>query len=215
MISADGERYRETGLGWPDAMAAVGPAARVAARERVRAGPGRAPGGALAGRLLESGLEFRLGRVYRMLRDDWETVIADLGVNAPQAALLRAVAERPGSELGELAQWMHTDAMNAGRLAEHLERAGLVSAACDPGHRQRRVLWPAGNGSAVAGELARRAAVQDSRVAGLLGSADLACLHRPLDHLESVLASGRLQTSGLEWDKEASQETGGGHEPPS
>jgi hypothetical protein len=39
-----------------------------------------------------------------MLRGAWEEKIADLGLTAPQAALLRAVAQRPGSGLRELAR---------------------------------------------------------------------------------------------------------------
>ena len=210
MMSTGWEGYRVTGLGWPGAMAPVSAARRVAARERAGAGSGRAPAGAYAGWLLESGLGLRLGRVHRMLRGAWEAVIADLGLSPPQAALLRVVAERPGSGLRELARRMHTDAMNAKRLADHLERVGLVSSVSDPGHRQRRVLRPTGKGSAVAGELARRAAAQDRRVASLLSPAGLAQLQSLLDRLESVLASGLPPASGLERRGVGSQGEGGG-----
>ena len=209
MMSMGWEGYPETGLGWPDAMAPVSAAQRVAARERAGAGSRRAPGGVPAGWPLESGLGFRLGRAHQMLRGAWEVVIADLGLSPPQAALLRVVAERPGSGLRELARRMHTDAMNAKRLADHLECAGLVVSASDPGHRQRRVLRPTGKGSAVAGELARRAAARDRRVASLLGPGGLAQLQNLLDRLESVLASGLPPASGLEWRSEGSQGEGG------
>jgi DNA-binding MarR family transcriptional regulator len=206
MMSVGWEGYPETGLGWPDVMAPVSAARRVAARERAGAGSRRAP----AGWPLESGLGFRLGRVHRMLRGAWEVVITDLGLSPPQAALLRAVAEQPGSGLRELARRMHTDAMNAKRLADHLERTGVIASASDPGHRQRRVFRPTGKGTVVAGELARRAAAQDRRVARLLGAADLAQLQNLLNRLESVLASGLPPASGLERHRAGSQGKGGG-----
>ncbi|HUY51282.1 MAG TPA: MarR family winged helix-turn-helix transcriptional regulator [Streptosporangiaceae bacterium] len=149
--------------------------------EPKEAGPPSRPG-------LEPGLGFRLGRAHRMLRAAWEEVISDLGLSPPQAALLRAAAQRPGCGLRELARQMHTDPMNAKRLADHLERAGLVASVSDPGHRQRRVLRPTERGAAVAAELARRAAAHQRRLAILIGPAELAQLQGLLNHLESALA---------------------------
>src|SRR5579875_1692870 len=110
--------YCETGLGWPDAMAPAGSAETSQAT------------GELA---LEAGLGFRLGRAHRLLRAAWEQIIADLGLSPPQAALLRAVAQQPGCGLRELARRVQTDAMNAKRLADHLERAGAVGARAGDG----------------------------------------------------------------------------------
>jgi DNA-binding MarR family transcriptional regulator len=178
--------YRETGLGWPDVMAPAGRSEPGGAGEQDRAGLSQEAGGPA----LEAGLGFRLGRAHRMLRAAWEQVIADLGLSPPQAALLRAVAQRPGCGLRELARLMHTDAMNAKRLADHLERAGLVASSSDPGHRQRRVLRLTGPGAALAGELARRAAEHQRSLACLAGPAEVARLLDLLDHLELAVASG-------------------------
>jgi DNA-binding MarR family transcriptional regulator len=180
--------YPVTGLGWPEVTAPPRPVLPDGG-ERREAGSRQAAPGLPAP--LESGLGFRLGRAHRMLRGAWEEAIADLGLTAPQAALLRAVAQRPGSGLRELARQVCTDAMNAKRLADHLERAGLVSSAPDPGHRQRRVFRPAGSGAAIAAELARRAAAHDRLLASALGTAELAGLQRLLDRLDAVLASRR------------------------
>ena len=147
-LIADRAGFRETGLGWPDAMAPVGRG------ERER-GERAQPADELP---LESGLGFRLGCAHRLLRAAWEEAIADLRLSPPHAAVLRKVAQWPGCGLRELARRLRTDAMNAKRLAGHLERAGLVVPAADPGHRQRRVLRPTEQGAALAGELTRRAA---------------------------------------------------------
>lgn len=136
---------------------------------------------------LESGLGFRLGRVHRMVRDAWGERIAGLALTPPQAAMLRAVCEWPGSGLRELARRTHTDAMNAKRLLDHLERRDLVRSAPDSGHRQRRVVHATAAGTALAGEVARRAGAWDRLIGRRLGSGELAELHRLLARLESAL----------------------------
>ncbi len=187
--------YCETGLGWPDAMAPAGSAETSQAT------------GELA---LEAGLGFRLGRAHRLLRAAWEQIIADLGLSPPQAALLRAVAQQPGCGLRELARRVQTDAMNAKRLADHLERAGLVSSSADPGHRQRRALWPTGQGTELAAELARRAAKHQRWLARLIGPADVARLLGLLDRLEAAAASGPPPGSVARCREEVRAAPGGG-----
>lgn len=142
-----------------------------------------------AGSPLEADLGFLMGRAHRMLRAAWEEAIADLGLSPPQAALLRAAAQQPGCGLRELARRMGTDAMNAKRLADHLEQASLVSSAPDPGHRQRRALRPTRHGTAVARELARRAAAHQRRLADLVGPSQYATLLSLLGHLEAAFAA--------------------------
>ena len=136
---------------------------------------------------LESGLGFRLGRAHRILRDGWERQIADLGLTPPQAAMLRAACEWRGSGLRELARRTHTDPMNVKRLADHLERAGLVRSVPDPDHRQRRVLEPTPEGLAIAAELTGRAAAWGQRLSDLIGADDIAQIHALLDRLEQAL----------------------------
>jgi DNA-binding MarR family transcriptional regulator len=210
VMPTGGVGYRETGLGWPDAMPPAEPAWGVTAGEGAGTGPGRVRGGGRAGWPAGPGLGFRLGRAHRMMRAVWEGAIADLGLSPPQAALLGVVADLPGGGLRELARRMDADATNAKRLADHLERAGLVVSASDPRHRQRRVLRPTGKGSVIAGELARRAAALDRRIASLLGPAGLARLQGLLDGLGSVLASGLAPASGPEPRMKGSWAEGGG-----
>ena len=135
---------------------------------------------------LESALAFRLGRAHRALREVWEVEIADLGLSPPQARMLRAVCEWPGSGLRELAGRLRVDATHAKHLADSLEGLDLVRSERDPRHRQRRLLCPTAEGLALAEELNRRAAAWQRRLSRLLGAADLAELHRLLDRVEQV-----------------------------
>ncbi len=205
MTMTAGPRYRETGLGWPEAMAPAGQSGPAGAAGQDRTRLSQEAGGSA----LEAGLGFRLGRAHRMLRAAWEETIADLELSPPQAALLRAVTQRPGCGLRELARLMHTDAMNAKRLADRLERAGLVASSADPGHRQRRVLRLTGPGAALAGELARRAAQQQQALARLIGPAEVARLLDLLGRLELAVASGLPPALAARADGQLLQE--GGH----
>jgi DNA-binding MarR family transcriptional regulator len=129
-----------------------------------------------------------LGRAHRALREVWALEIADLGLSPPQAAILRAISEQPGSGVRELARQMCTDPMNAKRLADHLEQAGLLSSLADPSHRQRRGLALTDEGLVLAREVAARAAASDRRLSELLGAGGVEQLNDLLDRLEYVLA---------------------------
>ena len=56
--------------------------------------------GACRARFLELELGFRMGQTHRVLKETWERQIADLGLSAPLAAMLRAVCERPARASG-------------------------------------------------------------------------------------------------------------------
>lgn len=137
----------------------------------------------------ESGLGFMLGCAHRALRAGWEEALAELGLTAPQAVLVRAVAERSGVGLRELARRMRTDAMNVKRLADHLEGAGLVRSAEDPAHRQRRLLCVTDEGRRTAAEVALLAAAWERRLGERIGRERLARLRSLLQDLDAALTS--------------------------
>ncbi|MGC8633592.1 MAG: MarR family winged helix-turn-helix transcriptional regulator [Candidatus Limnocylindrales bacterium] len=137
---------------------------------------------------LESGIGFRLGRAHRRLRSAWESQIADLGLTSAQGAVVRAVAECPGSGLRELARRLHADPMNVKRMADCLEQAGLVHSTSDPADRRRRVLEPTPRGAAVGAQLADRARAWSAQLEQVLGPTDLQLLQSLLDRLEAGLA---------------------------
>jgi DNA-binding MarR family transcriptional regulator len=135
----------------------------------------------------DAGLGFRLGRAHRMLREGWETEIADLGVTAAQASMLRAICDDPGTGLRQLARRMVTDPMNAKRLADHLESVGMTQSKVDPSHAQRRGLVPTVKGLAVANKLRARAGAWNRRLAKRMGGAELTQLEALLARLEDSL----------------------------
>ncbi len=144
----------------------------------------------------EASLGFRLGRAHRAVRSAWESRIADLGLSGPQAGMLRAVAERPGMGLRELARRLHTDAMNAKRLADGLERAGLIASGPDPDDRRRRVLRPTEPGRAAAAEVERRSAAWRRRLEAILGPDDAERLRELLLRIEEGVAALPAPTGG-------------------
>jgi len=152
----------------------------------VRSNPRRNRDESPAAGAFDRGLAFRLGRLHRVLREDWEQQIADLALTPAQASMLRAIGENPGIGLRQLARRMATDPMNAKRLADHLELAGLAFSAGDPSHAQRRNLAPTAAGRTVARELTRRAAAWNRRLTRRAGAEELRQLSRLLGRLEQV-----------------------------
>jgi DNA-binding MarR family transcriptional regulator len=137
---------------------------------------------------LEAGLAFRLGRAHRSIRTAWEARIADLGLSSPQASALRAVVEQPGTGLRELARTLHTDPMNAKRLADGLEDAGLLASLNDPDDRRRRALEPTAAGSELAKQVTQRALAWGGTLDSILGQDDVATLWRILARIEAGIA---------------------------
>ncbi len=147
---------------------------------------GRTPG-------LEGSLGFRLGRAHRHLRSAWEHRIADLDLTGAQAAILRSVADGPGTGLRELARHLQADPMNVKRTADELERAGLLHSDSDPADRRRRILTVTARGRAVADDVADRSAAWTAHLSELLDPADAGTLLELLGRLEAGLARGDEQ----------------------
>jgi DNA-binding MarR family transcriptional regulator len=139
--------------------------------------------------MLDAAIGFRLGRAYRTVRAGWEARIADLPLTGPQAGALRAVSERPGIGLRQLARRLGTDPMNAKRLADGLEAAGLLTSCHDPADRRRRVLDPTDRGVALSRELQQRSGEWTRTVESIVGPEDTARLWRILERLEAGIAA--------------------------
>jgi len=137
---------------------------------------------------LEAGLGFRLGRAHRSVRGAWEARIADLRLSSPQASVLRAVSEQPGTSLRELGRRLGTDPMNAKRLADGLEEAGLLASVGDPDDRRRRVLHPTDAGLALAREIQARALEWGATLESIIGRDDAARLMLVLARIEDGIA---------------------------
>lgn len=116
------------------------------------------------------GVGFLLGIAHRARRRAWEANLADLGLTAPQAAVLRLVAARPGNGVRHLARALGTDPMNSRRIAEALISAGLCEARQDPLDARRRPLHLTERGQQLASEVSRRARQEEDRLLIELGT---------------------------------------------
>ncbi len=146
------------------------------------------PGAGTSSRL-EAGLGFRLGRVHRAIRGAWQARIADLALSSAQASALRAVVERPGSGLRELARTLGTDPMNAKRLADGLETSGLICSCAASADRRLRVLEPTDAGRALALVLEQRAQAWAATLESMVSEGDIAAMLRTFDRLEAGIAA--------------------------
>jgi DNA-binding MarR family transcriptional regulator len=146
------------------------------------------PAAAASPRPLEAGLGFRLGRAHRVVRSAWEARITDLELSGAQAGVLRAVVEQPGMGLRELARRLGTDPMNAKRLADGLQRAGLLASEDDPADRRRRELHPTDAGLVLGRQVALRGAEWSRTLERILGREDASRLWQILERIEDGIA---------------------------
>ncbi|MCU4185126.1 MarR family winged helix-turn-helix transcriptional regulator [Acidiferrimicrobium sp. IK] len=117
-----------------------------------------------------AGVGFLLGVAHRARRRQWEGRLSDLGLTAPQAAMLRLVTAEPGQGVRGLGRRLGTDAMNAQRIVETLVAGGLCSARRDPADARRRPLYPTDRGTQLAERVAERASDAELHLANTLGA---------------------------------------------
>ena len=86
--------------------------------------------------------------------------------------------------------------MNAKRLADGLERAGLIASGPYPDDRRRRVLRPTEPGRAAAAEVERRSAAWRRRLEAILGPDDAERLRELLLRIEEGVAALPAPTGG-------------------
>lgn len=129
------------------------------------------------------GLGFLLARAHRARRRAWEADLADLGLTAPQAAVLRLLAARPGAGVRELGRALVTDPMNVQRILATLLAAGLCEVGRDPYDARRRPLHLTDAGRRLAGLVVVRAQEAERQLIASLGARDYATLHNALRRL--------------------------------
>lgn len=115
------------------------------------------------------GVGFLLGLAHRARRRRWEASLADVGLTAPQAAVLRLVADEPGCGVRQLARRLGTDPMNVQRITDFLVAKGLCTSGRDLDDARRRPLRPTGRGEELARDVAARARAADEELVVLLG----------------------------------------------
>ena len=148
---------------------------------------------------LRQGVGFRVGRVQRRLRAAWAARIADLDLAPPQAAVLRALGERPGLGVRAVAREIGTDPMNVKHIADALEARGLLASQLDPSDRRTRCLRLSPVGSDLCEAVDQLAQLHERWLRDLLGEAPYARLGQALDNLETRL-SGVDGTEGRDGD---------------
>lgn len=118
---------------------------------------------------LDSDLGFRLSRASRALRRQWAERLSPLGLTPPQSAVLRALVERPGLGLRELARQLDSDPMTTKHVVDELERRGWLASGRRPGDGRARSLRPTTTGTRIAEAASRLAAEHDRLLRERLG----------------------------------------------
>ena len=140
------------------------------------------------------GVGFLLGATHRARRRRWEAALSDLGISAPQSALLRLVVAAPGHGVREISRRLGTDPMNAQRIVESLLVAGLCESRGDPHDARRKPLYPTPAGTKLAGAVTERAERSEAELAGFLGPRRYQAL---IATLEVVLHHDSTEPAGI------------------
>ena len=130
-----------------------------------------------------NGVGFLLGNAHRARRRVWEAELADLGLSAPQAAILRLITAEPGCGIRDLARRVGTDPMNARRIVQSLLESGLCEPRPDPHDARRRPLYPTPRGNHLAHVVADRARKDEQNLVKALGEAGYDSLVNALRNL--------------------------------
>ena len=122
-----------------------------------------------ATRALEDSLGFRLSRLARRRRERWSRELASLSLTPPQATVLRALDESPGSGVRELARVIGSDPMRAKRCVDELETLGLVKSSQRESDRRARCLTLTERGVELTREVVERIQAHERRMQEQLG----------------------------------------------
>jgi len=117
------------------------------------------------------GVGFLLGVAHRTHRRIWEKNLEEVGLTAPQAAVLRLIAEIPGDGIRELARRLGTDPMNVQRIVKTLVVGGLCEVRPDLKDARRHPLYLSSEGDRLAGVIAGKAQEQEEVLRESLGPA--------------------------------------------
>ena len=168
-------------------VSATGEQSEVAPRGpvgRKRAGGLALPVPPAGGPPLAAGLGFRLSRLTRTLRATWASELAAHELTPPEAAVLRAVADRPGCSLRALARTLGAEPMRAKRCVDELESRKLLASDHDGGARRSRALRLTPDGARLAATVSELVRHQEERLDGALGAPSRRALEAALAALE-------------------------------
>ncbi len=143
---------------------------------------------------LEDGLGFRIGRLSRVLRQQWSRQLQVLSLSPPQAAVLRGVFADPGCSLRGLARLLHADPMNVKRCVDDLERRGLVHSGHLDTDRRPRTLVLTPEGVDLARDVTDLVVAQQTRLRAAFSHQELEAFIAGLERLESEFVGAMSPT---------------------
>lgn len=134
---------------------------------------------------LSEGLGFRLNRLARVIKQRWTDDVEDLGLTAPQAAVLRGIAQSPrGGSVRSLARLLASDAMSVKRCADGLEARGAICSGSLAADRRLRTLTLTDEGVALVRALEHRVRAQEELFNAQLGPGPRTQLEAAITTLE-------------------------------
>lgn len=133
---------------------------------------------------------YRLHRLQRRLRAHLLGLLAEVRISPEQYFVLMRLDVTGGLAQGELGDEALDDRASVSRQVASLERLGLVERGPHPEDRRAVLVRLSPEGRRLVEAFTPRVQEERSRLFGGLPAADLAALHRVIDHLEARLPAG-------------------------
>lgn len=129
----------------------------------------------------------RLSAVARMLRQEFDRTVAELGITRSQWTMIVVVARRPGATQREIAEVLDVSEASAGRLIDRLCADGLLERHEHPDDRRARVVSVTDKARPLLEKLSDLGRSNEQRVFRDFSEAELDSLSNLLDKLYRTL----------------------------
>jgi DNA-binding MarR family transcriptional regulator len=129
------------------------------------------------------GVAFLLTQLGAFAASEFSRRIAELGLTAPEAGLLRSVGRGPGRSQQRISDELDVHPSRLVAFVDDLERRGLLERRRDPTDRRRYAVYLTADGRELLDQLSEVARAHDDAVAGALTTDERTQLRALLRHL--------------------------------
>lgn len=140
-------------------------------------------------------LGFALTDIARLMRKRFDALRPG-GLTGAQWRVLKAVAENPGINQGQLADRLEVEAITVCRMIDRMEQSGLLERRPDPHDRRTRRLYPVAEAAEVLAQLGEQGARFLEAMTTGLAPADRARLAALLAQVRANLLDDLLFSEG-------------------
>jgi len=143
-------------------------------------------------RSIRRDISLRLTVIARMLRQDFDKHIADVGVTRSQWSMIAVAARHPGSTQRQIAEFLDMSEASAGRLIDRLCTDGWLERRARDDDRRARAIYLTQAADPILEKLGAIARKSEARVFRNFSEEELEALRTALDKLYANTSNGQF-----------------------